>query len=302
MNIREILNKINEVRTNPTKLANKITLTMSYINKRDNVLREPNKPLVKLNEGIKAYEEAITLLKNMEPLEEFIWEESLNKISQDHASDIGYKGVITNDSSDGRVKYQDRFRKFATFTDLEEILITGESDPTRIVMGLIICDGDATRTNRSLILSKDFNQIGIGFDSHAKSNYITVINLSKNWKMRQISAFGGGSAISNSPSRDRNDFSNNVTSKYSKYKDFQIDLTNLSQNAKETSNFNLNEELIEKYEKELDQELFYDDYVDKKEEKHIFAEGSRLKLLKKITFIFEDGSVRKVMLSKTWKI
>ena len=45
---REIFSKINEVRTNPKKISNKIEFMMSYINKRDNILREPNKNSYKL--------------------------------------------------------------------------------------------------------------------------------------------------------------------------------------------------------------------------------------------------------------
>ncbi len=41
---RDIFNKINEVRMNPIKIANKLTQVMSESNKRDNILIEPISP------------------------------------------------------------------------------------------------------------------------------------------------------------------------------------------------------------------------------------------------------------------
>jgi len=210
----------------------------------------------------------------------------------DHAADLSHKGVVTNDSSDGRIKFEERFKKFATYSDLQEILILGESDPVRLVMNLIICDGDSKRTNRSLIFSNELEQIGVGFESHSKNNFISVINLTNNWKVRQI----------NNPNIKDEDSKN--LNKVSKLKDFKIEIQNENTHEDGHSfNLNLDENLIERYDKELDEQLLYENYIEKKEEKFILNEDkNKLKLLKKIIFTFPNGIVRKVILSKTWKV
>jgi hypothetical protein len=287
---KEIYEKINEVRTTPSKLANKITLMLSYINKRDNILREPNKPIVKLVEGMKAYEEAISYLKSFEPVEALNWEDSISKIAQDHASDIGHKGASSNDSTDPKIKFKDRFQKFGTYSDIQECLFFNETDAVKIVMNLIVCDGDSKRINRGLILSSNLRQIGIGHDKHIKQTNVVVIDMARNWKLRTK---GPTSVISD----NKTEISN---SKYSKVNDYQIDLTGIKQNS--STILVDKEELIQKYEKELEDDIWFDDIQSKKEEKQIIEEGEKIKIIKKVTFTFNDGSIRKIILSKTFLV
>ena len=70
------------------KLANKLTQVMSYINKRDNTLREPRRQPVKLIEGIKAYVESITYLKSFQPIDPLVLDETISKIAQEYSIDI----------------------------------------------------------------------------------------------------------------------------------------------------------------------------------------------------------------------
>lgn len=294
--IAEIFSKINEVRTTPLKMANKLTLTMSYINKRDNVLREPNKPIIKLTEGMKAYEEAINYLKAFKSAEPLTLEESITSIAQEHADDIGHKGLTGNDSSDIKIKFLDRFKRIGTFSEVEEILAFNEIDPLRVVMDLIVCDKDPNRTNRNTILNSNLNQIGIGYANHSKYNNVIVIDILKNWKVRIIN-----SSINN-VAQDESLLDKKETNASSAYlktmKNFKLDLNN------NTSLNEVDNDLIEQYDKELDSEIFYDNYIEKKEEKHIIEEntnsGNKIKIIKKITFIFKDMNPRKVILSKTF--
>ena len=278
--VLEIFEKINELREDPFKMANKLTKIMSYINKRDNTLRLPNSQPIKLKEGIKAYEEAITLLKEIDPLEHFVWNEDISKIAQSHSSDIGCKGLIQHDPSD-KLKFYDRFLKFGTFSELHECIDISTNDPTLITTNLLVCDGDPNRTNRDIILSPSLRQIGIGIANHSNHNTVVVISLLKNWKKRVY------------PSN--------------KFKDIMTDETD--PNICDTFNnmiisnkkAELTEgDLIEKYEKELDDDIWFEDCKNKKEEKQIIQEGNKVKIIKNTTFNFENGSKRKVIVSKTW--
>jgi uncharacterized protein YkwD len=291
---KEIFNKINEVRTNPLKLANKIALIMSYINKRDNVLREPNKPPVNLTEGIKSYEEAITFLKNFQPIEPFAFEDTLEKIAQEHATDIGRKGLTSSNSSDGKHLFEDRFKRYGSYTDLQECLVFFDADPQKIVISLIVCDGDENRTNRNLILSDNLRQVGVGTDLHIKFGRVTVIDFARNWKIRQIAPSSNGEnniGESSSVLNKKTDFNFNNFSKLINSN------SNPLQENKQISNI---EETIDLYEKELDNQIQFDNFIDKKEEKQVIQEENKFKLIKKFIFKFNDGFERKVVLSKTW--
>ena len=297
---KEILNKINEVRQFPIKIANKITQVMSYINKRDNILREPRRQPQKLTEGIKAYEEAITFLKNFSPIEPLIHDELLCKIAQDHANDIGPKNILQGDSSDNKIKFDDRFKRFATYSDLFECHHVGDNDALRIVVDFIVCDGDLKRSNREIILSNNLRQIGIGIyenlvnsNNKTSSNNLVVVDLARNWKNR--------------PKIEKmlNEDNSSVKKKLSKINNFKIDLDSslisFDKSSISKKNIMTEDEIIIKYEKELDQDIWFDQCVSRKEEKQIITENDKIKIIKKLTFEFNDGSTRRVILSKTWK-
>ena len=293
---RDIFNKINEVRINPIKIANKLTQVMSYINKRDNILREPRRPPQKLVEGIKAFEEAITYLKSFVPIEPLVYDELLAKIAQDHANDIGPKNLLQNDSSDGKTKFEDRFKRFATYTDLYECLHVGDLDPLRIIIDLVVCDGDQKRKNREIVLSNNLRQIGIGvflnvINAHNNPSNLVICDLSRNWKCR--------------PKIEKSVEENGLSLKktLSKINNFKLDLdsSNISLDRSSVRKNLTDDEIMSKYERELDQEIWFDHCVSRKEEKQIINETDKVKIIKKLTFEFSDGSMRRVILSKTWK-
>lgn len=294
---KEIFNKINEVRLNPIKIANKLTQVMSYINKRDNILREPRRPPQKLIEGIKAYEEAITHLKNFSPIESLVYDDLLGKIAQDHANDIGPKNIVQNDPSDGKTKFEDRFKRFATYTELFECLHVGDTDPLRVLIDLIVCDGDPKRKNREIILSNNLRQIGVGVyqnlinasNKNSPSNLV-ILDLARNWKNRPKVE----------KSADELSFAKKRLSKINNFK-IDLDSSNMSIDKSSAKKSMTEDEIITKYEKELDQEIWFDQCLSRKEEKQIISEGDKIKIIKKLTFEFADGSMRKVILSKTWK-
>ena len=294
---KEIFNMINEVRLNPIKIANKLTQVMSYINKRDNILREPRRPPHKLVEGIKAFEEVITFLKNFTAIEPLLYDDSLGKIAQDHANDIGPKNLTQSDSSDNKTKFEDRFKRFGTYSQLFECIHLGDIDPLRVVIDLIVCDGDSKRKNREIILSNNLGQIGIGvFENAINStnknnlNNLVIVDLTKNWKSRtKIEKINEA----NIPNKK-------YLSKLYNLKN-ELDSSNISNDRKVLKEVISEEELISKYEKELDQEICFDHCRSRREEKQIISENDKLKIIKKVTLEFEDRSIRRVILSKTWK-
>ena len=287
---REIFSKINEVRTNPIKIANKIAFMMSYINKRDNTLREPKKPSFKLIEGIRAYEEAITFLKSFEPVEELMWEDFVSKVSQEQAAEISKKNLNMYESKEINAKYEDRFRKFGTFSNLQDILVYTDSDALRIVIELIICDGDNSRTNRNFILSTNFRQIGVGVEYHSKLGNVCFIYLARNFRFRNESC------LNNSVSKNKDEkqllsiANSDGVENSSIVKQVDID------------NRNRYDEIVSQYQNELEDDLEFEEYLHKNVEKQFILEGETLKIIKKIKYDFLDKNPRTVFLSKTIRL
>ena len=287
---REIFSKINEVRTNPIKIANKIAFMMSYINKRDNTLREPKKPSYKLIEGIRAYEEAITFLKSFEPVEELVWEDFVSKVSQEQAAEISKKSLNMYESKEINIKYEDRFRKFGNFSNLQEILVYSDSDALRVATELIICDGDNSRTNRNFILSQNFRQIGVGVESHSKLGNVCVIYLARNFRFRNESCLNN-TVLKNKDEKkllsiaNSDGIENSVIGKPS-----DIDYRESY------------DEIVSKYQNELEDDLEFDEYLHKNVEKQFILEGQTLKIIKKIKYDFLDKNPRTVFLSKTIRL
>lgn len=346
--LKEIFLKINEARINPLKLANKITLSMSYINKRDNILKEPNKPTVKLNEGIKSYEEAITYLKNFSPIDELNYEVTLSKLVQEYTDEITRRNIGLDSVSlqEEKLKFEERCKKFATYEGIKGIVILDKDfnnnnnninsqnnffDSAKLVTNLLVCDGDLKRIHRNLILNNEFKYIGIGLSSlsilsTSNSQKYCVIVLCKNWKIRKLDEnlnLLGKSLVNlnimldtesnESEMNQMNGKTNNlgvqkiyntgILKKNMKLKDFNfgLDLIDKDKQASDLDDPFLDVDLVLKYDKELDKEINFEEYLDKREFKQIITEGDKIKLIKKISFTFMDGSVRKIILSKTWK-
>jgi len=75
------------------------------------LLKRPGKVTLKTKEGVDAVTEAIEFLKSLTPIQPLRWCEEISMASRDHAKDIGPKGLIQHDSTDGK-GVKDRLRKY----------------------------------------------------------------------------------------------------------------------------------------------------------------------------------------------
>lgn len=75
------------------------------------LLKRPNKVTLKTKEGVEAVLEAIQYLNSVSPIQPLRWCEEISLASKDHAKDIGPKGLIQHDSTDGK-GVKDRLRKY----------------------------------------------------------------------------------------------------------------------------------------------------------------------------------------------
>lgn len=76
------------------------------------LLKRPGKVTLRTKEGVEAVNEAIKFLQEASPVEPLRWMEEVGNAARDHAEDIGPKGLIQHDSSDGRTGVKERMRKY----------------------------------------------------------------------------------------------------------------------------------------------------------------------------------------------
>lgn len=146
----EVLKLINEVRTEPQAFL-------------ENRLR----PYVK-EKGIEGNSYAKSLIddlksaKKVNPLQS---SPVLENLARGHAIDMGSKGKVGHNSSNG-MTFANRLRKKIKTGMIAENCDYGNSDPLDIVMSLLIDDGITSLGHRKNILHPELNWIGIAIEKH----------------------------------------------------------------------------------------------------------------------------------------
>ena len=91
-------------------------------------------------EGEDVFKEAIGFLTNLTPLQPLEWDENLAQSALEHVNDIGPKGLLLYQSSDG-AEPEDRIAKYGNFVDsLGENIDFGPNDAMGVVVSLTLDD------------------------------------------------------------------------------------------------------------------------------------------------------------------
>ncbi len=112
--------------------------------------------------------QAMHLLKPME---------TLHKSAAHHAQDMGTKGQLGHDSSDGTT-FTMRIHKFHKPVTVSENIAYGYSDAASIVMEMLIDEGVTERTHRHNILGKTFHHVGVSIKPHKMMEFNCVMDFS----------------------------------------------------------------------------------------------------------------------------
>lgn len=141
----ELLILINKVRSNPKLFA--------------------QQHIIKTGQSIE--DELEETLMAMEPLSCLQCFKSLYETSRNHAIDLGENKIAGHISSNGLTMEQ-RLHHSGIFTKVfAENCIFGYNDPLEIAMRLLFDEDNESRNQRKIILSRDFNFIGITIQPHS---------------------------------------------------------------------------------------------------------------------------------------
>ena len=174
---QNIFNLINKYRANPRELARHLERLKKYLDTTTNILSEPDKIKIQMVEGEEVFNEAIQFLKNLRPLEPLQWEDALAASAQEHVDDIGPKGLLLYQSSDG-TEPEERITKYGTYLEsLGENIDFGPNDAIGVIVSLTLDDGEEERPHRDNLFKNDYKKIGIACGPHQTEFQMCVMDL-----------------------------------------------------------------------------------------------------------------------------
>ncbi len=174
---RNIFNLINKFRANPRELSRHLEKLKKYLDKSTNILSEPDKIQIQMVEGENVFNEAINFLKNLRPLPPLQWDDCLAQSAQEHVDDIGPKGLLLYQSSDG-TEPEDRITKYGNYIEsLGENIDFGPNDEIGVIVSLTLDDGEEERPHRDNLFKNDYKKIGIACGPHQTEFQMCVMDL-----------------------------------------------------------------------------------------------------------------------------
>ena len=173
---KQIFTYINEFRQNPKSLAKKLEYLRTYLDYNTNILSEPNKIQIQMVEGDSVFKEAISYLKKLQPLPPLEWDENLAQSAMEHVMDIGPKGLLLYQSSDG-TEPEERISKYGNYKEsLGENIDFGPNDAMGVIISLTLDDGEEQRPHRENLFKSDYHKVGIACGSHKTEFQMTVMD------------------------------------------------------------------------------------------------------------------------------
>lgn len=170
---QQVLAELNQCRDNPKKYSEKITSTLRYY--KGKIFQKPGKARMETKEGTENVEACASYLKSLRPLQPLKWSNHLYLAAQEHVDDIGPKGIIGHNSSNGKEPI-DRITDHCKWSGaLGENISYGQADPEDIILTMLIDDGVLARGQRLNIMKRDHNYVGIALGKHSEYEVICVI-------------------------------------------------------------------------------------------------------------------------------
>ena len=127
-------------------------------------------------EGDNVFKEAIQFLKSLPPLKPLQWDINLTRSAQEHVDDIGPKGLLLYQSSDG-TEPEDRISKYGNYIEsLGENIDFGPNDAMGVIISLTLDDGEEERPHRENLFKQDYQKVGIACGPHKTEFQMCVMD------------------------------------------------------------------------------------------------------------------------------
>ena len=167
----QLVNEINEFRTNPKEYSKKVEKYIGYFKGKTLMIPGTNTGM-KTQEGAEAFKEAVDFISKLEPIEPLEPSKGCSRICKDLLEEV--QKVDPNEID--KINYDGIIEKYGTFQgNVNRELDFGNETPEQIVMSIITSDGDPTRSHRDNLLSTNLKKIGIANGTHNIYRFCTVI-------------------------------------------------------------------------------------------------------------------------------
>ncbi len=167
-------------RANPKGYATFLEEWKWYFDGR--LLKIPGERIVLTREGATAVNEAMNVVRSMNPVCRLSPAKGMSWGAKDHVKDQGSSGSIGHRGRDGSQAW-DRVNRYGTWEkSIGENISYGSDKARNIVMGLIVDDGVSGRGHRKNIFNPDFRVIGVACGHHGTYGTVCVITFAGGYK------------------------------------------------------------------------------------------------------------------------
>jgi len=268
-------------------------------------------------EGDLVFKEAIQFLKSLSPLPPLIWDQNLAQSALEHVSEIGPKGLLLYQSSDG-TEPEDRIAKYGNYTEpLGENIDFGPNDAMGVIVSLTLDDGEEQRPHRENLFKDDFKKVGIACGPHETEFQMCVMDFAFDFRGVNEPVSVNNNVRQDDRMNRENVMGNNVTNKEEKNTKNQSPVVKLSlddddiknnminnqrqniiENEKNTNinNINVNQQFIPNNSKDEITDIINETITSLNNTKII---KKKVEIITKITYTYEDGSTKVINSTQT---
>ena len=231
-------------------------------------------------EGDNVFKEAIQFLKSLTPLKPLQWDQNLALSAQEHVDDIGPKGLLLYQSSDG-TEPEDRISKYGNYIEsLGENIDFGPNDAMGVIISLTLDDGEEERPHRENLFKADYQKVGIACGPHKTEFQMCVMDFAYDFQPL-------GPANNQSPlvklSLEKEDFK----SKEILNQQVQKNAMNMNEQMEGQNNLGGGSEI----------DLLTKDTINLMNNLKIVSK--KVEIITKVTYTYEDGSTKVVTQNET---
>lgn len=173
---KEVVFEINLFRSNPAKYAEDYIAPLAKYYEQK-ILHYPNDKSIMTNEGIKALNECVRVLKKEHPLPIMQPSKGLSLAAKDHQKDQGKTGKTGHTGGD-KSDMKERVERYGEWqARIAENIAYGNSSARQVLIFLLIDDGVKSRGHRNNLLHPAFKSVGVSFGKHPVYESMCVMDL-----------------------------------------------------------------------------------------------------------------------------
>ena len=177
----ELVVETNKMRANPAAYAQRLEAIRDYY--EGNLVKVPGRPAVAVVEGVSALDEAIAVLRGSQPLNALVFSPGMTSGANDHATDLGRKGILGHYGSDGSDPFMriNRYGKWRNSAG-ENISYGQATIAEWHLINLLVDDNVPNRGHRQALLEPNYSAMGASCQEHPSFRIVCVMNYASEYK------------------------------------------------------------------------------------------------------------------------